>query len=122
MGAVEVPLRQIIDGNGNTVAFTGSAITIATNIESLGNLTIGTSQVAVAFTGTTQSIIMRSLSTNTGIIYIGTTGVQNDGTLHFAMLYPGENLTIEYNDATNAIYAISDTAAQKLSAGALLGA
>ncbi len=92
-----------------------------TDMEGLGDVTIGTTEVAIAITGTpTQSIRIQADNGNTGIIYIGKTGVANDGSDDFVRLESGDEAIIGYNDATNALYARSDTAAQTINVGALL--
>jgi hypothetical protein len=58
--------------------------------------------------------------TNTGIIFIGKTGVLSDGSNDYIRLWPGDEVVISYNDTSNALYAISDTASQKINIGARL--
>lgn len=94
--------------------------TTPSNIEGLGDIEVGLTEVEIAFTGTTSTIRIQADEGNTGIIYLGKTGVQNDGSNDFARLNPGDEATIEYDDSTNAIYAISDTASQTINAGAVL--
>jgi len=53
-------------------------------------------------------------------IFIGKTGVLADGTNDFVRLESGDEVIIDYNDTTNALFAISDAAAQKINVGALL--
>jgi hypothetical protein len=94
---------------------------VRTNLEGVGNVTIGTSQVEIAITGTpTASIRIQADNTNTGIIYIGLTGVLSNGSNDFVRLESGDEVIIDYNDASNALYAISGSAAQKINVGALL--
>lgn len=92
----------------------------STNLTGEGDLTVGTSEVEVTFTGTPSSIRIRADKNNTGTIYIGKTGVLSDGSNDFVRLDAGDEVIIDYNDTTNALYAISDTAAQVLNRGALL--
>lgn len=119
MGSAGVPVRKIVDEDGNVIGG-GAGATLATEFEAAAKVTVGTSAVELTFTGTTRTIILRSKKSNTGIIYLGGSDVANDDSMQFAVLYPGEVLTINYNDATNALYARSDTAAQVLYKGALL--
>lgn len=92
-----------------------------TNLEGLGDVAIGVTQVAIAITGTpTQSIRIQADNTNTGIIFIGKTGVLSNKTNDFVRLESGDEVVMGYNDATNALYAISDTAAQTINVGVLL--
>lgn len=93
---------------------------VSTDIAGRGDITVGTSEVEIDITGTTESIRIRADKDNTGIIYIGKTGVQNDGSNDFVRLEKRDEVIIDYDDANNALYAISDTAAQKINVGALL--
>ena len=90
------------------------------NLEGVGNLTVGTTEVEIVITGTPKNIRMRADTTNTGDIYIGKTGVLSNGTNDFVRLESGDELTMSYDDTTNALYAISDTASQVINIGALL--
>ena len=116
------------DGIGFTIPITANAdgsLTInpaeSVNLEGKGDITIGTTEVAIAITGTpTQSIRLRADTSNTGIIFIGKTGVLSNKTNDFVRLESGDEIIIDYNDATNALYAISDTASQAINVGALL--
>jgi hypothetical protein len=91
-----------------------------TDIEGGGAVTIGTTAVNLTFTGTTHSIILTASQSNTGIIYIGKSTVTSAGANALTFLMPGESLTLDYNDTTNALYAVSDTASQSLFKGATL--
>jgi hypothetical protein len=94
---------------------------VRSDIEGLGDVTVGTSEVEIAITGTpTYAIRIQADNTNTGIIYIGKTGLANDGSDDFARLESGDDLIINYDDSSNALYARSDTAAQTINVGALL--
>jgi hypothetical protein len=85
-----------------------------------GDLTVGVTQVEVTFTGVTKEIRIRADIANTGIIFIGKIGVLSNKTNDFVRLHAGDEVILDYNDATNALYAISDTAAQTINRGALL--
>lgn len=97
-----------------------AGVSVSTDLDGLGDVAVGVTQVAIAITGTPKSIRIRADTDNTGIIYIGKTGVLSDGTNDFVRLEAGDEVTIDYNDTTNGLYAISDTAAQKINIGALL--
>lgn len=86
----------------------------------MGDLTVGLAEVEVTFTGATFWVRIQADPTNTGIIFLGITGVLADGSNDLVRLWPGDEIIFQYDDATNALYAISDTAAQKLNRGALL--
>lgn len=91
-----------------------------TDMEGGGDVTIGTSQVEVTFTGTTQIIHVQADVDNTGIIFLGKTGVLSNKTNDFVRLFAGDEITMPYNDATNALFAISDTSSQTINKGTLL--
>ncbi len=93
---------------------------IASDLEGLGSISVGTTAVEMAFTGVTESIIISSVSTNTGLIYVGKSNVTNLGANAITFLDIGESVVIDYNDSTNAIYVVSDTASQSVVAGASL--
>jgi hypothetical protein len=94
---------------------------VRSDLEGVGDITVGVAQVEIAITGTpTYSIRIQADVANTGIIYIGETGVLSDGSNDFVRLYAGDEVTIDYDDASNALYAIASVAAQKINVGALL--
>jgi len=90
------------------------------NLEGGGSIVVGTSAVEITFTGETASVILSASQSNTWIIYIGKSNVTNTGANALTFLMPGESLSLDYNDVTNALYAVSDTAAQSLFKGTLL--
>ena len=94
--------------------------TVSTDFEGLGNVTVGTTEVELAFSGTTTSIHIQGDNSNTGIVYIGKTGVGNDGTNFGWKVESGDDIIIKYDDSVNALYARSDTAGQLISVTALL--
>ena len=90
------------------------------NIEGVGDLTVGLTEVEIIIAGETTSIRIRADNENTGIIYIGKIGVLSDGSNDFIRLESGDEVIIDYDDSTNPLYSISDIAAQKINIGALL--
>jgi len=91
-----------------------------TNLEGGGSGAVGVTAVEVTFTATpTRSIIISSAIANTGILYIGKSDVTNLGANAFAFLQAGDSVSIDYDDASNAIYVVSDTAAQSFFKGAV---
>ena len=115
------------DGIGFTIPITansdGSLIVNpaeTTNMEGNGKVAVGTTAVSIAFTGVTQSIIISADTANTGQLYIGKSNVTNAGANAIVFLEAGESVTLDYNDATNGVYVISDTATQNFWAGATL--
>lgn len=92
----------------------------ATNMEGGGKVSVGTTSVEVTFTGTTKSIIITADSANTGVLYVGKSNVASDGSNAITYLSAGDSVTIEYNDATNAIYVVASAASQYFWKGALV--
>jgi hypothetical protein len=97
-----------------------ATITVATDLEGKGDITVGTSEVEISITGKSRELRIRADVDNTGIIFIGKTGVLNDKTNDYVRLHAGDELIMSYDDATNALFAISDTATQTVNVGALL--
>jgi len=79
-----------------------------------GPVTIGTTAVEITFTGKTQSISIKSASTNTGIIFIGASDVTSAGLNAMGELTADSPLTLDLNDASAPVYAVSDTASQTI--------
>ena len=79
-----------------------------------GPVTVGTSAVEMTFTGTTKVIAIKSASTNTGLIWFGPATVDNTGANAYGELTADAAVEIELDDAAAAVYAVSDTAAQKV--------
>ena len=77
-------------------------------------VTVGTSEVEMTFSGTTTSIMIQSDPDNTGKIWIGKTGITNSGGNAMVQLEPGDALSLDLNDTSAAIFAISDTATQNV--------
>jgi len=90
------------------------------DIEGGGVVSVGTAAVEMTFTGATKSIIITSYPTNTGLIFVGESNVTNAGANSLTVLQPSESLTLDVDDSANAIYAVSDTAAQLIIKGALV--
>ena len=97
-----------------------TALTAPTNLEGKGIISIGTTAVEITFTGTPRAIIILANTSNTGTIYIGKSNVTSAGANAFSFLEAGESIEIDYNDSTNALYAVSDIASQGIIAGCLL--
>ena len=109
----------LLDDDGNHLI--PSLTTPFTDLEGGGDVTVGTSEVEVIFTGTpTQNIRIQADEGNTGIIFLGKIGVLSDKTNDYIRLFAGDEITMPYNDATNGLFAISDTAAQTINKGTLL--
>lgn len=101
--------------------FDDAANPVRSDLEGVGDLTVGTSEVEIIVTGTpTFSIRIRADTSNTGIIFIGKTGVLSDGTNDFIRLEAGDEVIMPYDDVNNALFSISDTSAQTINIGALL--
>lgn len=94
--------------------------TISSDLVGVGDITVGTEEVEIEITGTTKFIRIQADIGNSGVIYIGKTGVLSDGSNDFVRLKAGEETLFPYDDSTNPLYAISDTGAQTINVGALL--
>ena len=126
----DVPTAEILgyDAAGNAlrriaVNSDGSLISDSkesTDLEGGGKVSVGTTAVEVTFTGTTQSIIITADKDNTGVLYIGKSDVTNAGANAIVYLEAGDWIELDYNDVTNGIYVVSDTASQYFWKGALL--
>jgi len=104
----------------NSDGFLVTDLKESTDLEGKGAITVGTTAVEITFTGTPQTIIISAPTSNYGIIYIGKSNVTNAGANSIAFLEAGESIEIDYNDSTNALYVVSDTASQSVIAGCLL--
>lgn len=108
----------ITDSDGTQITSFTSAAT--TDLDG-GKVTVGTTAVELTITGTTSSFTITSDSDNTGKIWFGKSNVTNDGTNAIGLLTPGGSATItNYDDVTNSLYAVSDTAAQTVYKGACI--
>ncbi len=107
--------RSVINSSGNVVVSSAEV-----DLEGLGDITIGTSQVEIEVEEVSASFRIRADTSNTGIIFIGKTGVLSDGSNDFARLEAGDEISFPYNDIANALYAISDTAAQNINVGVIV--
>ncbi len=122
VGANALDVAIVTAANGLQVDVTRSALPIGAAIAANqtptptgingGPVTVGTSEVELAFTGTTRLIAIKAASTNTGLIWFGLTGITNVGGDALGELTADQAVEIEIDDALAAIYVISDTAAQ----------
>lgn len=113
-------VTQVDATNPLPVTTVPTTSSLPTDLEGLGVVSVGTTEVELAFTGTTSTIMITAYPTNTGLIFIGKTGVSNAGANAIAVLEASQSITMDYNDASNGIYVISDTVAQSVIAGAML--
>ena len=97
-----------------------SGLQRSTNMIGNGKIIVGTIAVEVAFTGTIESIVISADFDNTGILYVGKSIVTNLGANAIVALQPGDSITMDYDDSTNAIYVVASVAGQYFYAGALL--
>ena len=120
----QVRAVAIIDENGNQVGTSTVGLPIqevvSIDLEGKGDITVGTSSVEIVIAGTPREVRIRADVDNTGIIFIGKTGVLSDKTNDYVRLEAGDELIIGYNDTNNGLFAISDTATQTVNVGALL--
>ncbi|KKN14469.1 hypothetical protein LCGC14_0995910 [marine sediment metagenome] len=106
------PLQYDLNSRGLTIHVVGDD-SAATGING-GPVTVGTTEVEMTFAGTTKSIMIQSDPDNIGKIWIGLTGVTNSGENAMVELEPGSAITMNLNDTSAAIFAISDTATQNI--------
>lgn len=83
-------------------------------------VTVGTTAVEITFSGTTKAIFIQLDHDSTGTLWIGKSNVTNAGANAVVRLEAGEAITVELEDSSNAIYAISDTASQTVHKLALI--
>lgn len=93
----------------------------ATDIETQDLITVGLTAVEITFTNDAGQVILCARDTNIGNIFIGKSDVANNGNKAFAVLAPGQTRAFPYDKSVNALYAVSSTFNQKLSASLKLG-
>ena len=129
IGAVEIKdgstdTRATVESDGTDNALVvkqnSSPLPKSTDMEGNGKNAVGTTAVEVTFTGDTNSIIITSDYENTGILFIGKSDVTSAGANAITFLQPGDSVTLDYDDSTNAVYVVSDTAGQNYYSGALV--
>ena len=119
---------DVDDGTAQELMFKGDAVLVSlssasgasTDVEGGGKVAVGKTAVEVTFTGSTSSVIITADKDNTGTLYVGKSDVASDGSNAMTYLEAGDVLTVDYLDTTNALYVVSDTAAQNFWKGALL--
>ncbi len=107
------------DSDGRVRVALEYSINTSTNLEGKGPISVGTTPVEISFSGATKSIIISSVTTNTGIIYIGKSDITSAGLNSITFLDIGESLTMDYDDTTNSIYVVASIAGQSVIAGGL---
>ncbi len=98
---------------------TGWRKVIATDLEG-DKVAVGTSAVEITFSGTTQAIVVRADKNNTGLLFVGKSNVDSSGNNAITFLKKSDAITIDYRDASNAYFIVSDTVAQNFWKGTLL--
>lgn len=99
---------------------TDAAILNASGTSLNGNqVTVGATEVQMTFTGTTISLMIQADHDNTGSIWVGPTGVTTTGANALVRLEAGESFSVDLDDDSMVLYAISDLAAQKIYKSAL---
>jgi hypothetical protein len=106
--------RLMVDATTGTITVTGAVNITAPTMIRGADVTVGTTPVELTFTGTTMSISIKAASTNTGIIYVGTSTVLSDGTNAIAELTADSAISFDYNDGDLAVYVVASVAAQKI--------
>ena len=115
--SIKATVKEYTNSNPQAVVgvdATGDVITAAGTGINGGPVTVGTTQVEMTFTGVTRSIMIQSDPDNTGSIWVGLTGVTNAGGNAMVQLEPGDAIEIDLNDASAAIFAISDIVSQNV--------
>ena len=90
-----------------------STAEISTDLEVLGKVAVGTTPVELVFSGKTESIVVAADEDNTGLIFIGKSNVDSSGNNGFK-LTSTDSITLRYDDISNAVYVVSDTASQNV--------
>ena len=119
IGAVEIKDHDGTDRLEITAANAAKVDPVAPTGINGAPVTVGTSAVEMTFTGTTKTINLKSASTNTGLIWFGPAGVTSAGANAYGELTADSAVEIGLNDASAAIYCISDTVSQTVYKGAL---
>ena len=79
-----------------------------------GTVAVGTSAVALTFTGTTQSIMITADINNGGVVYLGGSAVDSDGSAAVTYLNADQNVTVNLNDSDAPLYACGGTTGLKI--------
>lgn len=104
-----VKRRVRVNSDGELIVAGGSS-----NDMEGADVTVGTVAVEMTFAGDTQGVQIQADHDNTGTIWVGKSNVSSAGANAFTRLEAGESISVDYDDGDNAIYAISDTASQKV--------
>ena len=96
-----------------------SSVRAATDFEG-APVSVGTTAVEMTITGTSRSILIQSDPDNTGKVWVGKSNVTSAGANAMIQLAAGDSISMDLNDASAAVYAVSDTAAQNVFKLALL--
>ena len=97
-----------------------SANPTSKDIEGGGKVTVGTTAVEVTFVVTITSVLISADKDNTGTLYIGKSTVTSTGSNAVTYLEAGDTITIDYDDAINALYVVGSAADQNFWKGATL--
>lgn len=113
-----VPINPATEEKQDTIIL---GVEAGSDLEGGGKVSVGTTAVEVTFTGTpTKSVIISGDISNTGTLFIGKSDVTSAGANSIAFLEAGESLTLDYDDATNAIFVVASIASQNFFKGVLL--
>ncbi len=108
----------LVDNSGNIII--PNLTSPATDMEGGGKVSVGTTAVEVTFTGTPKKIIISADTANTGVLYWGESNVTNLGANAMGFLLKNDVLVLDFDDVSNAVYVVSDTASQNFWKGAIL--
>jgi len=114
--------RGLVDGDGHVqVDVVSGAINLTESTDFNGGpVTVGTVAVEMTFTGQPNVIQLQADHGNSGDIWWGKATVDSSGNNAMGRLVAGEAVSLDYNDTTNAVYAVASAASQKVFKVALI--
>lgn len=105
--------------NGGSIVVTAGTITPAIGLE-CGTIAVGTAEVEVTFSGVTKGIMITADHDNSREMFVGTVNVDKVGANALTRLEAGESVSIDLNDASEAIYVCGGTTGLKAFKGAVI--
>ncbi len=79
-----------------------------------GTVAVGTAPVELTFTGTPKAVMVTADHNNGTMVYVGPVSITQAGANAITRLDPGEALAMDYDDTTNALFAVAGTTGQKV--------
>ena len=115
--------RKLVDKTGDPIDETNPVPmneVPPNDLNQLGDITVGTTVIKLAIPEEKIRLRFRANKFNTGIIYLGKSDVENDGTKDFARFEREDELEeFDYDNTTNFLYVRSDIADQVINVGVL---